>query len=338
MEYLYILKQVLVYVLTAYWCYQTVISLCSLIKLKDKPYLTNKNHKFMAIVPAHNEEMVVSNLIESLKNQTYDKNLYDIYVIADNCTDNTAEVARKAGAIVFERFDPAHKTKGYALQWFLKQKIEENADYVECDFIWEYPNKNKIDRYKEYTDLKEMFKNVRVVAWNKLIKKEIILKNNLYFPKGLRYEDVEFTYKLIPYLNKISYISKPFIHYVQRDNSIINNQNARNAEIFEVLDNVIKYYREKNIYEDYKEEIEYTYARYVLCRSFTRMCKIRDKNVKKRLLKEVWENLNTKFPKWKENRFLKEKSIKNLYMRTINYFTFKCYSCVFSIVNIEKFI
>ena len=129
MEYLYILKQVLVYILTAYWCYQTAISLCSLIKLKDKPYLTNKNHKFMAIIPAHNEEMVVSNLIESLKNQTYDKNLYDIYVIADNCTDNTANVARRAGAIVLERFDPAHKTKGYAIQWFLKQKIEENADY-----------------------------------------------------------------------------------------------------------------------------------------------------------------------------------------------------------------
>ena len=134
MEYLYILKQVLVYVLTAYWCYQTVISLCSLIKLKDKPYLTNKNHKFMAIVPAHNEEMVVSNLIESLKNQTYDKNLYDIYVIADNCTDNTAEVA-----IVFERFDPAHKTKGYALQWFLKQKIEENADY-DAFFVFDADN------------------------------------------------------------------------------------------------------------------------------------------------------------------------------------------------------
>ena len=139
MEYLYILKQVLVYILTAYWCYQTAISLCSLIKLKDKPYLTNKNHKFMAIIPAHNEEMVVSNLIESLKNQTYDKNLYGIYVIADNCTDNTANVARRAGAIVLERFDPAHKTKGYALQWFLKQKIEENADY-DAFFVFDADN------------------------------------------------------------------------------------------------------------------------------------------------------------------------------------------------------
>ena len=139
MEYLYILKQVLVYILTAYWCYQTVISVCSLIKLKDKPYIINKNHKFMAIIPAHNEETVVRNLIESLKNQTYDKNLYDIYVIADNCTDRTAKVARDAGAIVLERFDPEHKTKGYALQWFLKQKIEENADY-DAFFVFDADN------------------------------------------------------------------------------------------------------------------------------------------------------------------------------------------------------
>ena len=139
MEYLHILKQALVYVLTVYWCYQMVISLCALVKLKDKPLLTNKNHKFMAIIPAHNEEMVVANLVESLKNQNYDKNLYDIYVIADNCTDNTAEVAIKAGAIVYERFDPAHKTKGHALQWFLKQKIAENADY-DALFIFDADN------------------------------------------------------------------------------------------------------------------------------------------------------------------------------------------------------
>ncbi len=129
MEYLYILKQALIFILTAFWLYQIIVSLCAMVKLKDKEYIINKKHKFMAIIPAHNEEMVVKNLIESLKNQNYDKDLYDIYVIADNCTDETARVAREAGAIVLERFDPEHKTKGYALQWFLKQKIEENADY-----------------------------------------------------------------------------------------------------------------------------------------------------------------------------------------------------------------
>ena len=129
MEYLYLLRQALVYILIVFWIYQLAISLCSLIKFKEKKLITNKKHKFMAIIPAHNEEKVIENLVESLKCQDYDKDLYDIYVIADNCTDNTAEIAKKAGAIVYKRFDETKKTKGYALDWFLKQKIEENADY-----------------------------------------------------------------------------------------------------------------------------------------------------------------------------------------------------------------
>ena len=129
MEYLYIVQQALVWIVAIFWLYQIVVSLCSLVKLKEKPIIEEKNNKFMAIIPAHNEEAVVDNLIDSLKKQDYPKELLDIYVIADNCTDNTAKVAREAGAIVYERFDEEHKTKGYALQWFLKQKIEEDAPY-----------------------------------------------------------------------------------------------------------------------------------------------------------------------------------------------------------------
>ena len=129
MDYLYILREALLWIITIFWLYQIMVSLCSLVKIKDKPLKVTKNHKFMAIIPAHNEEAVVTNLIESLRNQNYDKELYDIYVIADNCTDNTAKVAREAGAIVYERFDETKKTKGFALDWFLKQKIEEKADY-----------------------------------------------------------------------------------------------------------------------------------------------------------------------------------------------------------------
>ncbi len=129
MEYLYIIQIALVWIVTIYWLYQLVVSVCSLIKLKDKPIIEDKQNRFMAIIPAHNEAAVVANLVESLKNQNYPKELYDIYVIADNCTDNTAQVARDAGAIVYERFDETKKTKGFALQWFLAQKIEEDAPY-----------------------------------------------------------------------------------------------------------------------------------------------------------------------------------------------------------------
>lgn len=139
MDYLYILREALVWIITIFWLYQVLVSLCSLVKLKEKPLKVKKDHRFMAIIPAHNEEAVVANLIESLKKQTYNKELYDIYVIADNCTDNTAKVAKEAGAIVYERFDETKKTKGYALNWFLQQKIKEDAPY-DAFFVFDADN------------------------------------------------------------------------------------------------------------------------------------------------------------------------------------------------------
>lgn len=143
MEYVYILREALVWIVTIFWLYQITISLCSLVKLKEKPLKINKEHKFMAIIPAHNEEFVIGNLIESLKNQNYNKELYDIYVIADNCTDATAKVAKNAGAIVYERYDEKNKTKGAALDWFLQQKIKEDAPY---DAICIFDADNIVDK------------------------------------------------------------------------------------------------------------------------------------------------------------------------------------------------
>ncbi len=143
MDYVYILREALVWIVTIFWLYQFIISLCSLVKLKEKPLKENKEHRFMAIIPAHNEQEVIENLVESLKNQNYNKELYDIYVIADNCTDNTARVARNAGAIVYERYDETKKTKGYALDWFLQQKIKEDAPY---DAICVFDADNIVDK------------------------------------------------------------------------------------------------------------------------------------------------------------------------------------------------
>ena len=132
MQYLYFIQQALVWIITIYWVYQLVISLCSFIKLKDKPLVDDKKHKFVAIIPAHNEEHVIGNLIESLKKQDYPHELYDIYVIADNCTDKTKEIAEELGAKVFERKeeDKTKQTKGYALQLFLNTLMSDpKMDY-----------------------------------------------------------------------------------------------------------------------------------------------------------------------------------------------------------------
>ena len=122
-------QQVLIWVINIFWVYQFIISVTSLIKFKEKPLLIDKKHRFIIALPANNEETVIGNLINSLKMQDYDKDLFDIYVIADNCTDNTAKIARENGAIVYERFDETKKTKGYALNWFLDKMKDKKDDY-----------------------------------------------------------------------------------------------------------------------------------------------------------------------------------------------------------------
>lgn len=71
---------------------------------------------FAIIVPAHNEEAVIGPLVENLRHLDYPRDLYDVFVVADNCTDGTARVAREAGAVVLERYNPRARGKGHALE------------------------------------------------------------------------------------------------------------------------------------------------------------------------------------------------------------------------------
>ncbi len=243
---------------------------------------------------------------------------------------------------------------------------QTNSDYVECDFYWSYPIKNVNEKYKKiniksicnknsnsnqiknslteklkfknridigirYLNKSEMMTYGRVVAWNKLIKREIIKDK---FPKGLHYEDVEFFYKLLPNIKKFAFIEEPLIYYVQRENSLVNKQDYNTRQIFNVLDNVIDFYKNNGLYNDYKVELEYTYTRILLCSSLKRMAKIEDKVAKELVLRETWQNLNSKFPNWRKNKILnntKDKRFlyKNLYMKTMNKTTFRIYSELF---------
>ena len=70
---------------------------------KTKDYADHDpESRFLVLIPAHNEERVIGDIIRNLEEMDYPRELYDYYVIADNCTDRTAEVARAAGARVIE--------------------------------------------------------------------------------------------------------------------------------------------------------------------------------------------------------------------------------------------
>lgn len=308
--------------------------------------------KVSVIVPVYNVEKYVEKCIKSLVDQTLQE--IEIIAVDDGSKDDSKNIidkyikkypdkvkylykengglssARNFGIpyangeyIAFLDSDDYVEPTMYEEMYKLAKK--DDADMVECDFIWEYPNKQKYDYGVVYNGKKEAIEKARVVAWNKLIKREIIKNEKIEFPFGLRYEDVEFFYKLVPSINKISFMKKYFIHYVQRDNSIANTQNTKTKDIFKVLNNVIEFYKNKGYYEEYKEELEYTYLRLLLCSSLKRMCKIKDRQERKIALDETWNNINTNFPNWRKNRLLKKKSIKNVYMKSVNRFTFKIY-------------
>jgi glycosyltransferase involved in cell wall biosynthesis len=84
--------------------------------------------RFLVLVPAHDEELIIGETVEALMSLDYPADRYTTVVIADNCSDRTAEVARQAGATVFERTEPDNRGKGRALNWALA-RAPSKLDY-----------------------------------------------------------------------------------------------------------------------------------------------------------------------------------------------------------------
>ncbi|BDI28734.1 glycosyl transferase [Capsulimonas corticalis] len=83
--------------------------------------------RFAVVIPAHNEEMVIAATLDSLKQQSYPKDLYEVIVVADNCTDPTADIARGFGVTVMERANLQERGKGYALDWAFASLLAERG-------------------------------------------------------------------------------------------------------------------------------------------------------------------------------------------------------------------
>lgn len=125
--------------------YRTVYKITGLFATRKFRETENK-HKYAVLVAARNEETVIGNLIDSIRRQDYPSELVDIFVAADNCTDKTAETARKNGAVCYERFDEKHCTKGYALHFLVECiRKEYGIENYEGYFIFDADNILKSD-------------------------------------------------------------------------------------------------------------------------------------------------------------------------------------------------
>lgn len=126
LELIFIILFILISVLLGY---QLLLGLLALSAHLHTSFETTKNRKFAIIVPAHDEAKIIAKTIYSLSALIYPKQLYDVFIVADNCTDETATLAQNLGVNVLERTHKTKKGKGYALRWAFDQILESEEAY-----------------------------------------------------------------------------------------------------------------------------------------------------------------------------------------------------------------
>lgn len=141
-------------VFAACCCYQAVYALVRLLG-KRRTFKAQKLCRYGVLIAARNEEAVIGQLIDSIRQQDYPTDLVDVFVVADNCTDQTAQVATQHGAVVYKRQNKVLVGKGYALS-FLLGKIEEEHAEKQYDGFFVFDADNLLDpRY--ITEMNKVF-------------------------------------------------------------------------------------------------------------------------------------------------------------------------------------
>ena len=317
--------------------------------------------KVSVIVPVFNMEEHLERCLDSLLNQT----LEDIEIIAvdDGSTDSSPQILTRYSEKSIKMMSVRKENGGlsdarnYGLPYATGEYVgymdsddfadpvmynamynkarESGCDIVECNLHHTFSEREDTETVKKYYTQKELLCFGRHVVWNKIYRRSWLLETGISFPLGLIYEDVSFFSKLVPYITRYDYVDIAPIHYFQRSGSLNNSSSVKTLQIIDILRDVLDFYVKRGFYNQYERELEYMYARILLCSSFRRMCHIPDKHLRKDALSRNFQELISTFPLWKKNPVLrKERSRYGLYMRSVNKATYKAYSHILTAVFI----
>lgn len=301
--------------------------------------------KVSVIVPVYNVEAYLRKCLDSLVEQTLKE--IEIIVVNDGTKDNSLfimeEYAEKYSNVrIYSKENGGlSDARNFGLQYvtgeyigfvdsddyveknmyelLYKKAKEENSDIVECNLFHDYPNSQDVEIGVKYQRVEDMIMLGRSVVWNKIYRTSWLFQTGVRFTVGASNEDVEFYGKLMIHVGKVSYIDEALVHYVQREASLIHEASLKILRVLDVLQRLIDYYKEMGVYEKYYSELEFFCARIVLCSSFLRLTRIEDRRDRKYGLDENWKTLEKMFPRWKNNKYFREKKgAKILYMRLMN--------------------
>ena len=154
------------------------------------------------------------------------------------------------------------------------------------------------------------------VVWNKIYKKELFENKKILFEPDLWFEDVLFLYKLIPYIKSIGFVEDVLYQYVQRQNSVTYTYSDKLLDIYNMLEKLVNFYKENGL-DEFTNEIEYIYVRYMLATYIKRLAKAKDKKKFDEGVKFAKDEVYKHFPNYRNNMYLKGLG-KNFYLKYFN--------------------
>ncbi len=300
--------------------------------------------KVSVIVPVYNVEKYIDKCLESLEKQTLKD--FEVIIVNDGTKDNSEAIIKKylARNKNFKYYKKENgglsDARNYGLKYasgeyiaFLDsddyisfeayEKMYNKAktndyDIVVCDLNYVYPDKivRAYSNIKDDTmDIKKTFINIYPAAWNKIFKRSLF-NNDVYFKIGVWFEDVEFIYRLLPYIKSIGVIHEPFNQYVQREGSITNTINRKIYDYIDNMNGIVDFYKERNLYEKYQNELEYVYVRYIYATFIKSASKYQYSDYIEAVDAAI-KNVKERFPNYRRNKYF-YKSLKGLYLVIFN--------------------
>ncbi len=303
-----------------------------------------KKIKVSIIVPVYNVKEYLARCLDSLVNQSL-KDI-EIIVVNDGSPDNSQKIIddyckkyknvksfiKENGGLSDARNFGIEKAQGEYIAFLdsddyvttdmymemYNKAISGDFDMVVCDLNYVYDDKiikASCNVKKDTNNIKDVMLNIYPAAWNKIFKRNLMDKG-IRFKKGVWFEDVEFIYRLLPYINTIGVVHKTFNQYVQREGSITNTINKKLYHYIDNWNGIVEYYKKNNLYEDYKLELEYCYVRYIYATFIKQASKYNYKDYMDAVESAI-SNVRKNFPKYKKNKYF-YKSLKGIYMLMFN--------------------
>lgn len=310
-----------------------------------------KKVKVSVIVPVYNTEKYLRKCLDSLVNQTLQE--LEIVIIDDGSTDSSPQIIGEYYQKYPEKFVYAtQKNSGQAVArnnalglctgeyvGFLDSDdfvdvsmykrmydtaVSNNADYVACgytDITYEGKHEVELQHYvasKVAHTTKDLFFGALVSPFIHLYRLDIIHISGVVFPERVIYEDTAFYLNLIPYIKRIAVIEEPLAYRVRHKNSTTTTFKPEKVmQIFPVMDAINKYYREHQLWDKYKEEVTYFCVKVLLCSSMKRICKVKDKAERKKLIDKTLNYIERNFSEYRKNRYSRG-GLQNFYIRSFN--------------------